>query len=261
MLNWFIQVTMAVKHIHGRNILHRDLKSQNVFLTSQGIVKLGDFGIAKVLTNTTDFCNTMVGTPYNMSPELCEDKPYNKKSDVWSLGCLLYEMCSLKHAFNGKSLPALILKIMRGRYPPIPDIYSDHLQKLVKALLSTKPTNRPMVSEILALPFIKQCIKDIVAFNPTRAATESSTRPRTASQGKPPSRLTVRRNAARCTMPVLIFPRPRPSPPPPPLLKAPPKAKPPGTRAPSPCFSWGEHLLVVAVWYPVSQSTIHSVLD
>lgn len=210
-LNWFIQVTMAVKHIHGRNILHRDLKSQNVFLTSQGIVKLGDFGIAKVLTNTTDFCNTMVGTPYNMSPELCEDKPYNKKSDVWSLGCLLYEMCSLKHAFNGKSLPALILKIMRGRYPPIPDIYSDHLQKLVKALLSTKPTNRPMVSEILALPFIKQCIKDIVAFNPTRAATESSTRPRTASQGKPPSRLTVRRNAARCTMPVLIFPRPRPS--------------------------------------------------
>lgn len=59
----------------------------------------------------------MVGTPYNMSPELCEDKPYDRKSDVWSLGCLLYEMVTLKHAFNGKSLPALILKIMRGRFP------------------------------------------------------------------------------------------------------------------------------------------------
>jgi NIMA (never in mitosis gene a)-related kinase len=122
-LNWFIQVAMAVKHIHSRHILHRDLKSQNVFLTSQGIVKLGDFGIAKVLTATTAFCQTMIGTPYNMSPELCEDKPYDQKSDVWALGCMLYEMCSLKHAFNGKSLPALILKIMRGKYPPIPAMF------------------------------------------------------------------------------------------------------------------------------------------
>ena len=98
-----------MKHVHDRKILHRDLKSQNIFLTKQGIIKMGDFGIAKVLKNTTELASTIVGTPYYLSPEIIENKPYNFKSDMWSLGVLLYEMCALKPPFNGGSLHMLAL--------------------------------------------------------------------------------------------------------------------------------------------------------
>ncbi len=86
---------MALKHCHDRKILHRDLKSQNIFLTKRGMVKLGDFGIARVLSNTKSRAKTIVGTPYYLSPEIIESLPYNFKSDIWSLGVLLYEMCAL----------------------------------------------------------------------------------------------------------------------------------------------------------------------
>lgn len=87
-MNMFVQICLALKHVHSRKILHRDLKSQNIFLTKKGVVKLGDFGIAKVLDSTGDVARTQIGTPYYLSPEICEDKPYGKKSDVWSLGCV-----------------------------------------------------------------------------------------------------------------------------------------------------------------------------
>ena len=80
-----------------------------------------------------------VGTPYYLSPEICEDKPYDQKSDVWSLGCILYEMATLKRAFNGQSLPALVLKILRGKYPPLPARYSGSLKTLVDCMLKIKP--------------------------------------------------------------------------------------------------------------------------
>jgi NIMA (never in mitosis gene a)-related kinase len=92
---------MAIDYIHSNKILHRDIKSQNVFLTSNGTLKLGDFGISKVLQNTMDKAATMVGTPYYMSPEMYENKPYTHKSDIWALGCILYELCTLKRAFEG----------------------------------------------------------------------------------------------------------------------------------------------------------------
>ena len=111
---------MAIKHLHDRKILHRDLKSQNIFLTKNGIVKLGDFGIAKVLSHTKENVQTIVGTPYYLSPEIVENNPYNYKSDIWSLGILLYEMCALQPPFNGTSLHMLALRIVKGSYDPIP---------------------------------------------------------------------------------------------------------------------------------------------
>lgn len=85
-LNWFIQIAIALEYIHGRKVIHRDIKTSNIFLTGNGTVKLGDFGISKVLENTNEAAMTVVGTPYYMSPEVCENKPYTFKSDVWALG-------------------------------------------------------------------------------------------------------------------------------------------------------------------------------
>ena len=93
-----------MKHVHDRKILHRDLKSQNIFLTKRDFVKLGDFGIARVLSNTKSAAKTVVGTPYYLSPEIIESQPYSFKSDIWSLGVLLYEMCALTPPFNAGSL-------------------------------------------------------------------------------------------------------------------------------------------------------------
>lgn len=111
-MNWFLQICLALEHVHQRKILHRDLKSQNIFLTSNNTIKLGDFGISKVLENTMDVAMTVQGTPYYMSPEVCQSKPYAYSSDVWALGCILYELCTLKHAFQSENLLGLVFKIV-----------------------------------------------------------------------------------------------------------------------------------------------------
>lgn len=104
MLNWFTQICLAIKHTHDKKILHRDLKSQNIFLTKRGILKLGDFGIARVLSNTKSRAKTVVGTPYYLSPEIIRNEGYSFKSDIWSLGVLLYEIAALQPPFNAASL-------------------------------------------------------------------------------------------------------------------------------------------------------------
>ena len=153
-LDIFTQICSAIKHIHHKKILHRDLKSQNVFMTKSGLVKLGDFGIAKSLNNTWQKASTMVGTPYYLSPEIVSNKPYSFKSDIWSLGVLLYEMMALRMPFDANSLPMLSLKIMKGNYTPPPNHYSNELKNLVKKLLNVKPDDRPTVDQILKEPII-----------------------------------------------------------------------------------------------------------
>ncbi|XP_032874184.1 serine/threonine-protein kinase Nek1 isoform X3 [Amblyraja radiata] len=153
-LDWFVQICLALKHVHDRKILHRDIKSQNIFLTKDGTVQLGDFGIARVLNSTVELARTCIGTPYYLSPEICENKPYNNKSDIWALGCVLYEMCTLKHAFEAGNMKNLVLKIIRGSYPPVSVHYSYDLRNLMSQLFKRNPRDRPSVSSLLQKPFL-----------------------------------------------------------------------------------------------------------
>jgi len=142
---------MGLKHMHDRKILHRDLKSANVFLTKTGLVKLGDFGISRVLSNTLELASTAVGTPYYLSPEICENKKYNHKSDVWSIGVILYELVALRVPFQGNSFAQLVVAIARGAYPPPPKHYSPALSDLIAMMLRHKPSERPSTHEVAAL--------------------------------------------------------------------------------------------------------------
>ncbi|XP_037835167.1 serine/threonine-protein kinase Nek8 isoform X2 [Kryptolebias marmoratus] len=151
-LHFFVQILLALYHVHNKLILHRDLKTQNILLDKhQMIVKIGDFGISKILVSKSK-AYTVVGTPCYISPELCEGKPYNQKSDIWALGCVLYELASLKRAFEAANLPALVLKIMSGTFAPISDRYSPELRQLVLIMLNLDPSKRPQLNEIMALP-------------------------------------------------------------------------------------------------------------
>ncbi|KAM4701673.1 serine/threonine-protein kinase Nek5 isoform 2-T3 [Discoglossus pictus] len=158
-LNWFVQISLGLKHIHDRKVLHRDIKAQNIFLANNGtLAKLGDFGIARMLNNTMELARTCVGTPYYLSPEICENRPYNNKTDIWSLGCVLYEMCALKHPFEADGLRQLVLKICRGRYEPVPSKYSYGLRTLISQLFKISPWDRPSINSILKKPFLEKLI-------------------------------------------------------------------------------------------------------
>lgn len=161
-LDWFVQTCLAIKHMHDRKVLHRDIKAANIFLTSAGRVKLGDFGISKTLTETKAAANTVIGTPYYLSPEMVNSKPYGYKSDVWALGVLLYEMCTFKPPFDAKSLHALGMKIVSGKYAPIGGSYSNDMRQLVARLLQVDQNKRPEIREILKYPYVSSRIRTLL---------------------------------------------------------------------------------------------------
>ncbi|XP_006877487.1 PREDICTED: serine/threonine-protein kinase Nek3-like isoform X2 [Chrysochloris asiatica] len=158
-LNWFTQMCLGVNHIHKKYVLHRDIKSKNIFLTQNGKVKLGDFGSAHLLSNPMAFACTYVGTPYYVPPEIWENKPYNNKSDIWSLGCILYELCTLKHPFQANSWKNLILKICQGSINPLPSHYSYELQSLIKQMFKRSPSQRPSATTLLSRGSIARLIQ------------------------------------------------------------------------------------------------------
>ncbi|EGD82718.1 NEK protein kinase [Salpingoeca rosetta] len=155
-MDWFVQIGLALQYLHDKNIMHRDLKTQNIFLTKKQVVKVGDLGIARVLDSEDDMATTVTGTPYYMSPELYARVPYNIKSDVWSFGCVMYEVATLKKAFNAKDYNALAFKVSKGQIQRLPSAYPDDMDTLFASMLAVEPDDRPTVKEILGSPYARK---------------------------------------------------------------------------------------------------------
>jgi len=160
---WLLQICMALKYLHDNHILHRDLKTANIFLTTKNVVKLGDFGISTVLQNTMACAKTVCGTPYYFSPELCQSKPYNNKSDVWALGVVFYEILTLARPFNAKTLKDLVRKIVVGQYEAVPATVPAEMRALCASLLQVNPSMRPSINRILESPFVQESLKGFSA--------------------------------------------------------------------------------------------------
>ncbi|XP_039098128.1 serine/threonine-protein kinase Nek11 [Hyaena hyaena] len=160
-IEWFIQLLLGVDYMHERRILHRDLKSKNIFLKNN-LLKIGDFGVSRLLMGSCDLATTLTGTPHYMSPEALKHQGYNTKSDIWSLACILYEMCCLNHAFTGSNFLSIVLKIVEGDTPSLPRRYPRELNTIMERMLNKSPSLRPSAIEILKIPYIDEQLQHLM---------------------------------------------------------------------------------------------------
>ncbi|CTQ40743.1 Protein tyrosine kinase [Babesia microti strain RI] len=162
-VEWVSQILAAVKFLHQHHILHRDLKSLNILIDSDKRIRICDFGVSKVLKATLDSAQTMIGTPYYFSPELIEGHDYNWPSDIWALGCLVYELSTFKTPYDGaKGMKQLCHMIRTKEIPNLPDYYSDELNALYKSMLAYDYRLRLSASELLATPIIQKKLKEML---------------------------------------------------------------------------------------------------
>ena len=153
----FIQMTRGLKSLHDLKILHRDFKSANIFLFSDGIVKIGDLNVSKVIYKGLGY--TQTGTPYYASPEVWSQEPYDTKSDIWSLACITYEMLELQPPFRADSFDALYKKVIKGKFGKINKKYSKDISDLLNKLFKVDPKERPSCNEILKMDIVQKRIE------------------------------------------------------------------------------------------------------
>jgi len=155
------QMISGLKTLHDMRIIHRDLKSANIFLSGdKKTIKLGDLNVSIVAK--TNLVRTQTGTPYYASPEVWQDKPYDSRSDIWSLGCVLYELCALKPPFRANDMQGLFKKIQKGVYDKIPSHYSSDLSDLIGMCLKVSPSMRPSCDRLLSHPLLLKNGKDVI---------------------------------------------------------------------------------------------------
>ena len=150
----FIQMTRGLKALHDLKILHRDLKSANIFLFSDGSAKIGDLNVSKVAHKGLGY--TQTGTPYYASPEVWRDEPYDTKSDIWSLACVTYEMLALHPPFMAADMEGLFNKVSKCQYGKICNKYSNDISEILKLLFKVNSKERPSCAQILKHPLIKK---------------------------------------------------------------------------------------------------------
>ena len=161
--NYLIQILEGLHYLHEHNIIHRDLKSANIFLTQEGIVKIGDLNVSKIAK--IGMAYTQTGTPYYASPEIWKDLPYDNKSDIWSLGCVLYEMITLHPPFRSKNMDELYKKVLSGDIGNLPEKYSNDLYEVVLLMMKVNSNKRPNCNDILNNTFVKKRIEYFKSMN------------------------------------------------------------------------------------------------
>jgi serine/threonine protein kinase len=162
----FLQLLLSLHHIHVRRMMHRDIKSANVLLCSNGLIKMSDFGFSRQFDGTVsqDVADTFLGTPYYLAPELWKRQKYSKKADVWSLGVLLYELMTLKRPFVSSSMRGLMTAIIKGECEsPSTSQYSSGLREVLNAMLAVDTTKRPSTADLLQRPIMKQYVEQFLA--------------------------------------------------------------------------------------------------
>ena len=159
-----VHTLRGLQQLHNLKIMHRDIKSANIFMNKNGTAKLGDMNVSKP-TDSQGLNHTQTGTPYYASPEVWDDKPYDIKSDIWSLGCVIYEMWALRPPFRAKNFEELYKKVTKGQYSRIPKVFSNELSSIIKVLLRVNPESRPNCDRLLSSYLIKEKVRKFLKFS------------------------------------------------------------------------------------------------